>query len=472
MLFNSFEFALFFGVCFGLYLVLPHRGQNRMLLLASYVFYAAWNWKFLSLIILSTLVDYTVGLRMGGETDPARRRRLVTISLAVNLGVLGFFKYANFFAESFSDLSQALGLPASSFVLDVVLPVGISFYTFQTLSYTIDIYRGRLEPTRDLPDFALFVAFFPQLVAGPIERASSLLPQIFGKRKLTWERVGSGSWLVLGGLFKKVVIADNLAPLVDMVYGAEANPTAPELIFATYAFAFQIYCDFSGYTDIARGIARMLGFDLMLNFRLPYAATGPSDFWRRWHISLSSWLRDYLYISLGGNRDGTSRTYRNLMLTMLLGGLWHGAAWPFVLWGAFHGGWLIVHRLLQPLLTSIDPQSASARTAWYVIRVLVTFHLVCLGWMMFRAASLAHVGSLLVVLGGSWDPGLVSQWMLPFACLTAPLIVMQVIQARTRELEVVRSWPTFARTGVYASAMIGIILFGETLGAPFVYFQF
>ena len=472
MLFNSFEFALFFGVCFGIYLLLPHRGQNRMLLAASYIFYAAWNWKFLALIILSTAVDYAVGSRMGVENDPRRRRGLVITSLVVNLGVLGFFKYANFFAESFAELSAAIGFGVPTFVLDVVLPVGISFYTFQTLSYTIDVYRGRLEPSRDPLDFALFVAFFPQLVAGPIERASNFLPQIYRERIVTWERVGSGSWLVLGGLFKKVVIADNLAPLVNMVYGPGAQPTAPELIFATYAFAFQIYCDFSGYTDIARGIARMMGFDLMLNFRLPYAATGPSDFWRRWHISLSSWLRDYLYISLGGNRGSTLFTFRNLMLTMLLGGLWHGAAWPFVLWGAFHGAWLIAHRVLRPILATVDPQSQVLQIVWHTVRVLASFHLVCFGWMIFRAESLAHVMSLLSVLAGPFDLGLVSQWIFPFACLVGPLVSMQFIQARSGDLEVVGRWPVVPRAAVYTLTMFGIILVGETLGAPFVYFQF
>ena len=297
-----------------------------MLLVASYAFYGAWDWRFLGLIVLSTVVDYVVGMSLAATGDPRRRQFLVTASIVANLGILGLFKYAGFFAKSLVGLGASLGVEIPAFALDVVLPVGISFYTFQTLSYTIDIYRGTLKPTRRFLDFALFVAFFPQLVAGPIERASRLLPQVLQPRHVTWEKFGSGSWLILWGLFKKVVIADNLAFLVNAVYATDASPTGWQVVAGTVAFAWQIYCDFSGYSDIARGLARLMGFELMVNFNLPYAARSPADFWRRWHISLSTWLRDYLYIPLGGNQGGALRTYRNLGLTMLLGGLWHGAA--------------------------------------------------------------------------------------------------------------------------------------------------
>ena len=291
MFFNSIEFFLFFAVVFGLYVLLSRRAQNRMLLVASYIFYAAWDWRFLSLLLFSSVVDYWVGSAIGRSSDPRRRKFLVSLSLVSNLGILGLFKYAGFFSQSLQDL---VGQELPQFASDIILPVGISFYTFQTLSYTIDVYRGRLEPIRDFLDFALFVSFFPQLVAGPIERASNLLPQICGERQLGWQNIKSGSWLVLWGLYKKVVIADNLGAVVDAVYRSGSEPTSGELLFATYAFAYQIYCDFSGYSDIARGIARMMGFELMLNFRLPYLAANPADFWRRWHISLSTWLRDYL----------------------------------------------------------------------------------------------------------------------------------------------------------------------------------
>jgi D-alanyl-lipoteichoic acid acyltransferase DltB (MBOAT superfamily) len=471
MLFNTFEFWGFFALCFGLYAALPHRAQNRMLLLASYVFYAAWDWRFCSLLALSTAVDYAVGLGLGASEDPRRRRRLVSLSLCVNLGVLGFFKYANFFEESLRALLGDLGAPLPDFAFDVVLPVGISFYTFQTLSYTIDVYRRRLEPIHGLLDFGLFVAFFPPLVAGPIERAGNLLPQILERRELSWERLGSGSWLALWGLFKKVVIADNLAGVVDLVYAPGSSPTGAEVWIATYAFAFQIYCDFSGYTDIARGISRMMGFDLMLNFNLPYAATSPTDFWRRWHISLSTWLRDYLYIPLGGNRSGRWNTAHNLSITMLLGGLWHGAAWTFVIWGGYHGALLMAHRALRPALERVRPGGAAGRAAWRSIRTLVTFHLVCLGWMIFRAESLGALTDLLAAFG-DFRLGSVAGWLLPFTFLVAPLLLMQAAEARSRNLEAVLRWPFAARVAVYFFVLTWIIVFGEEGGEPFIYFQF
>ena len=472
MTFTSFEFALFFTIVFALYLVLPRRGQNRMLLVASYIFYGAWDWRFLSLIAISTIVDYFVGLALGRTDSPGRRKQLVLISLVSNLAILGFFKYVNFFAESLQELAGLAGLSLPAFAIDIVLPVGISFYTFQTLGYSIDVYRRRVTPVRGFLDFALYVAFFPQLVAGPIERAGRLLPQILSPRKVTSERIGSGSWLILWGVYKKLVIADNLAVMVDMVYGAEAEPVAGEILLATWAFAFQIYCDFSGYTDIARGLARVMGFDLMLNFRLPYAATSPSDFWRRWHISLSTWLRDYLYISLGGNRHGGRRTRRNLFLTMLLGGLWHGASMPFVIWGAYHGVALIAHRRLQPLLAKVNPRRAGSRVAWHTIRVLVTFHLVCLGWLIFRAESTPQIIALLTSLGSRPELGMASRWMLPFLFVIAPLVAMQIAQALGRDLEIVLRWPLAIRCAIYVIVFFLIAMMGVPTGRPFVYFQF
>ena len=472
MLFNTSDFAFFFAGVFVLALLLPHRLQNRMLLVGSYFFYAAWDWRFTSLLAISTLVDYCVGRALGGESDSRRRRLLVSTSIVVNLGILGYFKYAGFFAESLRELFASLGVELPDFAVSVVLPVGISFYTFQTLSYTIDVYRGRTEPTRNLLDFALYVAFFPQLVAGPIERATRLLPQVLAPRRIAWAAIRSGAWLVLWGYFKKVVIADNLATLVDAVYAPSAQPTGGELILATYAFSIQIYCDFSGYTDIARGVARMLGFDLMLNFRLPYWATSPADFWHRWHISLSSWLRDYLYIPLGGNRRGRARTYVNLMVTMVLGGLWHGAAWPFVLWGVFHGSALCIHRALQPLLARIAPRGLAARGLWRGLRVFVTFHLVVFGFMLFRAVSLEQIGRLLAVLADGLAPGMVLAWILPFCALVTPLLVMELEQWRSGELEPVIHLPLALRSTVYALVLLTIVLIGEDGGQAFIYFQF
>ncbi|MEN8184296.1 MAG: MBOAT family protein, partial [Myxococcota bacterium] len=421
MLFNSLEYALFLATCFVLHALLPQRLRNALLLAASYLFYAAWDWRFLALILASTGVDFLVGRALESRPDePVRRRQLLGVSLAANLGLLGTFKYAGFFVESFLELAAAVGVHAPEPLIRIVLPVGISFYTFQTLSYTIDVYRRRTPATRNLLDFALFVAFFPQLVAGPIERAGRLLPQM-RKRRLEIERIAAGGWLLLWGTYKKVVVADNLAPLVEAVYAPGASPAAGELAFASVAFALQIYCDFSGYTDIARGSARLFGFELMLNFRLPYLATSPRDFWRRWHISLSTWLRDYLYIPLGGNRSGRIVSQRNLMITMLLGGLWHGAAWNFVLWGGYHGGLLAVHRALLPVLERIRPGAAAARAAWWTLRVAATFLLVLLGWVLFRVDSLGHLGALLASAAASPELGQVGSWLPIFAVVALPL---------------------------------------------------
>ncbi len=471
MLFNSLEFAVFFVVVYALYLVLPRRPQNLLLLVASYVFYGAWDWRFLALIALSTVIDYTLGLGIQGTDDAAKRKRYVLLSLVSNLGILGVFKYAGFFSRGFADLAALAGWQVQPWVLEIVLPVGISFYTFQTLSYTIDIYRGQLKATRSFLDFALFVAFFPQLVAGPIERASRLLPQVLEKRRVDWGRFGSGCWLVLAGTFKKVVVADNLSRCVDLVYSNADDATGLQVAFATYAFAWQIYCDFSGYTDVARGIARMMGFDLMLNFNLPYLAVNPSDFWRRWHISLSTWLRDYLYISLGGNRGGPWKTYRNLGLTMLLGGLWHGAAWTYVVWGAYQGALLIVHRLCSPWLERLAPTGAIGARLWWLVRVVVMFQLACLGWMIFRAESLPQLGTLLsrLPVGGV---GMLDEWWLPFTYLVVPLAGFQVIQAASGRLDTILRWPAPVRGVVYAVVFYAIVLLGEDGGSPFIYFQF
>ncbi|MFC1453529.1 MBOAT family O-acyltransferase, partial [Verrucomicrobiota bacterium] len=356
MLFNTVQFFVFFAVVLALYAALGHRWQNRLLLAASYVFYGSWDWRFLCLIFASTVLDYFCGIAIHGSRGGLKRKLFLAFSVAGNLSLLGVFKYFDFFAYNLQRLLTLCGLDIDMPYLRVVLPVGISFYTFQTMSYTIDIYRGRLEPTRRFPDFALFVAFFPQLVAGPIERASRLLPQILNARKLTAARFYEGGYLILWGLFKKVFVADNLATIVDPVFALDGSPGGGQVLVALYAFAFQIYCDFSGYSDIARGVGKCLGFDIMLNFRLPYFARNPRDFWQRWHISLSSWLRDYLYIPLGGNRRGSARTYANLAIVMLLGGLWHGAAGTFILWGGYHGFLLIAHRWLSQRF----PEAASS----------------------------------------------------------------------------------------------------------------
>ena len=476
MLFSELIFWGFFAIVMAAYLVLPHKAQNRMLLVASYVFYAAWDWRFLSLIILSTVVDYFVGLAMAGAEDQRRRKRLLWISLAVNLGMLGVFKYLGFFIDSFQTMLAGIGYQADPFILSIVLPVGISFYTFQTLSYTIDIYRRELKPTRDFLDFALFVAFFPQLVAGPIERAKNLLPNIEMPRVMTWEMFSRGAVLCLVGLIKKIVIADGIAPSVDAIY-ASPDPARLDILLATWLFAIQIYCDFSGYTDIARGVAKMLGFGLMRNFAQPYFAANPQEFWRRWHISLSSWLRDYLYISLGGNRGGRWHTYRNLMATMTLGGLWHGAALNFILWGIYQGALLSLHRAFAGRRQGSGEGQGRGLLGWVLRLILIAafFQVVCYGWLLFRATSFEQIveftGRLAGVLpapGGSAIPAP------PFAALLGIgfLLVWDILTETRGRVRFYADWPVAIRAGLWAG-MIYLLAFGATTTtSAFIYFQF
>lgn len=442
-----------------------------MLLVASYVFYSAWDWRFLSLIIFSTVVDYFVGLAMDREADEARRKRLLFVSLATNLGLLAIFKYFNFFAASFIDLANLFGWSPGPMTVNIILPVGISFYTFQTLSYTIDIYRREFTPTRRFFDFALFVAFFPQLVAGPIERAKNLLPNVLEPRRLCADNFGRGVILCLIGLIKKMVIADSVAGAVDSVYGAP-DPGAGAIYIGTLLFAVQIYCDFSGYTDIARGIAKMLGFELMRNFAQPYFSTSPSSFWRRWHISLSSWLRNYLYISLGGNRGGDGKTYRNLMLTMLLGGLWHGAAWNFVAWGAYHGAMLIVYRMVGGFY------SPSWRSTWFgkALGVVVFFNLTLYGWLLFRAKSFSQIADYTEKLFSlhSWVSGVNVLNMPALASFIGMAFVLSwdIVIERTGNHRFYERLPMIMRAGLYAG-MFYLLAFGATgTTNAFIYFQF
>jgi D-alanyl-lipoteichoic acid acyltransferase DltB (MBOAT superfamily) len=448
-----------------------------MLLVASYVFYGAWDWRFLSLILTSTVVDYLVGLALGQENVERRRRWLLGLSLTVNLGMLGVFKYFGFFAESFRQMLLAVGYEADPVMLSIVLPVGISFYTFQTLSYTIDVYRRDLKPTRDALDFALFVAFFPQLVAGPIERARNLLPNITAPRTLSCEALGRGAVLCLLGLIKKVVIADAIGPSVDAIYSSP-DPSRLDIIFATWLFAIQIYCDFSGYTDIARGVAKMLGFGLMRNFAQPYFAADPQEFWRRWHISLSTWLRDYLYIPLGGNRGGGWRTNRNLMATMTLGGLWHGAAWNFVLWGVYQGGLLSLHRALagRHRRTGEGKRRGCAAWAWRGLAIVIFFQVVCYGWLLFRAQSFDQIQDFtlrLAGLGGAIPEGL-SMPPPPLAAMLAMgfVLVWDMLIERSGDVRFYAAWPLPVRAALYAG-MVYLLAFGATTQtSSFIYFQF
>ena len=353
MLFNSYTFWVFFGVVLLLYRSLALRQQNYMLLAASWLFYYSLSGWFLVLLIGTSVMDYLLGLRIDSARTDRARKGCLLVSVVVNLGLLGYFKYAGFFTAEAVRLFGAIGINLPLPVLHVILPVGISFYTFQELSYTIDIYRRELRPVRRMSDFMLYVAFFPQLVAGPIERSSRLIPQVLTERRNLRGDFSAGMYLVLSGLFRKVILADNMAGITNAIFSTPADQlSGGECLIGIYAFAFQIYGDFSGYSAIAQGIARWMGFDLMTNFRHPYLAISPSDFWRRWHISLSTWLRDYVYIPLGGNRGSRFATYRNLLLTMFIGGFWHGAAWTFIIWGLFHGLLLCAYRPIERRLAT------------------------------------------------------------------------------------------------------------------------
>jgi len=469
MLFNSNEFLKFLAAFFLFYYLVRNdrRARNLLVIAGSYLFYGWWDWRFLGLIIISTLLDYFVGIGLASQEDPRRRRILVLASVAGNLSILGFFKYYDFFVESLRVLLGKLGVSMDVHTLGIVLPVGISFYTFQTMSYTLDVYRRRVPATRDLGAFAAYVAFFPQLVAGPIERAHNLLPQFLSVRRIDSAKFASGIWLLVWGMFKKVVVADNLAPLVQGIYdtaGWAPGPSGPAVILATLAFGMQIYCDFSGYSDIARGVARMLGFELMLNFNLPYAAGNLRDFWRRWHISLSTWLRDYLYISLGGNRRGRGRTLVNIMLTMLLGGLWHGAAWHFVFWGGWHGLGLSLQRIFG--------RGRRGAPAWGLLSWLLTMSFVYYGWLLFRAHGMVHAATLTMALGDWRMPPWIGSYGLDLVVFSLPVICVQFLQARRGRLEDIPVRGRVLRIVLEGILLYCIALYWGRAAVPFIYFQF
>ena len=381
MLFNSIEYLIFLPIVFIIYWLLKnsYKNQNILLLVSSYVFYGWWDYRFLSLIIFSSFLDYYVGQKIEEAVGEKNKKRWLLVSLCSNLGLLGVFKYYNFFADSFANTMSTIGWEVNDLTLNIILPVGISFYTFQTLSYSIDIYRNQIKASRDIVGFFTFVSLFPQLVAGPIERASNLIPQIEKKRNLNVTLLKTGVFQIFIGLFRKVAIADNLGVYVDSVYGNYEIHNSSTLVVATVFYAFQIYFDFSGYSDIAIGSAKLFGFNFNRNFNFPYFSRTLTEFWRRWHMSLSFWLRDYLYISLGGNRKGIAITYRNLLLTMLIGGLWHGSSWNFVIWGGIHG-----------LFLSLEKYTFSALKikTFNAFGYIYTFIVVLISWIFFRAPDL------------------------------------------------------------------------------------
>ena len=418
MVFNSLHFVWFFVVVYGAYRVLPHRAQNWLLLIASYYFYAAWDWRFLGLLVASTLVDFTCARALSRASAPGRRRALLVLSLGFNLTMLGFFKYFNFFADSLHGVFGALGWNVDFVTIRVLLPVGISFYTFVTMSYVIDVYRREIPATRDLLDFAVFVAFFPHLVAGPILRAANLLSQIDSPRHITRDQLRDGAWLIAWGYFQKVFVADNLAGLANSAFDPSGHQTGVNVLLGVYAFAFQIYGDFAGYSNIARGTSKLMGIELIENFRFPYLVRTPQAFWRNWHISLSTWLRDYLYVPLGGSRGSEWQTRRNLFITMVLGGLWHGAAWTFVLWGIYHGLLLIAYRAAERTAW-IRQVIAGAHPVSRIVSWAVMFQITCFGWLIFRARSVSQIRDLTTRLVANFAPETVER---PWTARPAPAL--------------------------------------------------
>ncbi len=488
MLFNSWQFILFFPTVVCLYFSLPHRFRWALLLGASYFFYMCWKPAYLVLILISTGVDYCAALAMAKTSSKLKRRGFLILSLCANLGLLFSFKYFNFFNESLRQLLQHFPISYDIPRLNVLLPVGISFYTFQTLSYTIEVYRGRQEPERHFGIFALYVSYFPQLVAGPIERPQNLLPQLRREHDFDYNRVTEGLQLIVWGMFKKVVIADRLALLVDNVYSQPAQFTGVGLTIATVFFAFQIYCDFSGYSDIAIGAAQVMGHRLMRNFNRPYFASSIVDFWRRWHISLSSWFRDYLYIPLGGSHVRVPRFCLNVLVVFVVSGLWHGANWTFIVWGFLHGLYYLAGRgtrSFRETVAQISGLSKCPRLHRFV-QVTVTFILVCFAWILFRANSLSDALTVISRLSTGWGsiwgtPGfeaLVSSFDIPQKecwqglLLIGLLVVVQYLHGSRQVTELVARLNRPLRWSVYTLLVLMILNLGVAQKIPFIYFQF
>lgn len=478
MLFNSFDFALFLPIVFFIYWFLLNKNlkaQNVFLVLASYFFYGWWDWRFLFLIFLSTSIDYAVGIGLAGQKDRSKRKILLWTSILANLGILGFFKYYNFFIENFSTAFSFLGAEIRADSLDIILPLGISFYTFQTMSYAIDVYRKKMEPTRDFVSFAAFVSFFPQLVAGPIERAKNLLPQFYARRKFDYAKASDGMRQILWGLFKKIVIADNCATYADMIFANSADYSGSTLALGAFLFAFQIYCDFSGYSDIAIGTARLFGFDLIQNFAFPYFSRDIAEFWRRWHISLSTWFRDYLYIPLGGSRGTKWEKTRNTFIIFIVGGLWHGADWKFIFWGALNALYFLPLLLCGKNRDRLeiagkgkifpDPKEA--------LLMLSTFFLTAFAWIFFRAESLGHASDYISeIFSRSFFS---APEILPAGAILL-IIFLMVTEWYGREdrhaLSALKQrWKQPYRWAFYLLIMILIFKFGVP-DRPFIYFQF
>lgn len=468
VLFVEPRFLLFLGLVLLVYWWLASNDHRKtFLLLASYVFYGSWDWRFVGLLALLAVGDYFFALRISATADARVRRLYVIASITMNLGALGFFKYANFFIGSAVDLAGTLGIGLSRPALDIILPVGISFFTFQSLSYTIDVYRGNLAPARNMRDYLLITAFFPQLVAGPITRPAFFLPQLATRRTVDGSEVKKWLLLFLIGYLKKACIADNIAPFVDRVFDAPDAFGVLASITAVWLYAAQIYCDFSGYSDMAIAAAGLMGYRLVLNFDAPYLSASIQDFWRRWHISLSSWIRDYIYLSLGGRSAKRLRTYRNLLVTMLAGGLWHGAAWTFVGWGGLHGLGLIVNREFDHWF----PQGSKASAVRRMVGWFLTINFVCLAWILFRAANFQVALTMLerYLLLGNGGPEQLPLWL---AGLGPMLLLLQYFARRFAWPDKIAGLSEQSFAIAYGGAWALVIALVPLGYRPFIYFQF
>ena len=476
MLFNSVAFAFFLPIVFTLYWFVFQRKlklQNLLVVLASYVFYGWWDWRFLSLIFISTFQDYFIALKIDQTSDKRKRRIWLLVSILVNIGILGFFKYYNFFIDNFVEAFTLIGFKTNITSLQIILPVGISFYTFQTLSYTIDVYKRKLEPTKDFIAFSAYVSFFPLLVAGPIERATHLLPQFFAKRSFDYEKAVDGMRQILWGLFKKIVIADNCAVYVNYVFNNHHDSSGSTLWLGAIFFAFQIYGDFSGYSDIAIGTARLFGINAIRNFNFPYFSRDIAEFWRRWHISLTTWFRDYVYIPLGGSRVSKQKVIRNTFIIFLISGFWHGANWTFIVWGAFHAVLFLPLILLGKNRKNTDTvaEGKLLPNVKEIFQMGITFLLVVVGWVFFRAES---IGQAFEYLAGMVQANLFTMPYSPGKTKLIFMIIMLLVEWLQRhkqhglEIASINKW---IRRLIYVSIIMSIVFFmGKN--EQFIYFQF
>jgi alginate O-acetyltransferase complex protein AlgI len=478
MVFNSIIFAIFILLFFPAYWLLKGRARMWVCLIASYIFYGWWDWRFLSIVAFTTILDYSLGIFIeNAEENATKKKQLVFLSVIANLGFLGFFKYFNFFADSFVKGLASFGMQPNWHTLHIILPIGISFYTFQSMSYTIDVFRKEIKAERDFFRYATFVSFFPQLVAGPIVRARQFLPQFqSGDKQFSWARFIEGLAQILWGFFKKVAIADSIAPFVDQIFSLPGNFSSLSCLIGVILYSFQIYCDFSGYSNIACGLAQILGFDFPWNFRTPYFSKNFSAFWTRWHISLSSWLRDYLYISLGGNRGGAFMTYRNLMLTMVIGGLWHGANWTFVFWGFLHGSYLVIQRLIADPLSKIEKKLHLPTWLVSAYSMAVVYFFTCFAWIFFRAVDFSTAKQVIARIasleGFSWSTVLDKFLVIKAVLLITILITAEIVNNNVKNLQELAIENPVFRVAAFATLMMLVAFFGTFSASAFIYFQF